>query len=144
MSDPDEHLQLTLQNDMSEIGGVFRGRLVRVGDMDDLAEDSESRVRAVRLRLHYKTEGRGDTDSKTIETHEFPADEYGAVNADFELAIPDDGPISYDGQLIRVLWEIEARVDIKMRRDKRTTAAVLVLPTNGWGLYNLPHPLRRR
>ena len=144
MSDPGPNLQLALQNDITEVGGSFRGRLIRMGDMDDLAQDSESSVRAVRLRLHYRTEGRGDTDAKTIETYEFPADDYGGVNVDFDLAVPEDGPISYDGRLIRVLWEIEARVDIKMRRDKRTTAPVLVLPTNGWGLYSRPHPLGPR
>lgn len=141
MSDPT--LQVDLDSGIAEVGGRFRGRLVRAGEVDDLAGDGDQPVRAVRLSLRYTTEGRGDTDAKVIGEAEFGVDEYGRVDTTFELLVPPAGPISYDGRLIRVMWELEARVDVKLRRDRRTRIPLLVIPTNGWGLYDRPHPLRR-
>ncbi len=141
MSDPNLHI--SMENGITEVGSVFRGRITSAGQRDDLAETSNQSVRAVRLSLRYYTQGRGDRDSQTVVGHEFPVDSYGRVDAGFELPVPLAGPISYDGRLIRVLWEVEARVDIKLRRDAKTIVPVLVIPTNGWGLYDRPHPLRR-
>ncbi|MDH3679310.1 MAG: hypothetical protein OEV40_05095 [Acidimicrobiia bacterium] len=141
MSDPS--LQVDLESGIAEVGGRFRGRLRRAGELDDLAGDDDQPVRAVRLTLRYVTEGRGDTDSQVIGQLEFPVDTYGRLDTDFQLPVPPAGPISYDGRLIRVLWELEARVDVKLRRDRSTSIPLLVIPTNGWGLYHRPHPLRR-
>ena len=63
--------------------------------------------------------------------------------ASFRLAVPSNGPISYDGRLIRVLWRIEARVDVKLAMDRTTEIPVLIIPSGGWGLYHQPHPLPR-
>lgn len=141
MSDPD--LQISMENGIAEVGSPFRGRVTLSGQLDDLAESSKQSVRAVRVSLRYYTQGRGDRDSQTVVDHQFPVDTYGRVDRAFELPVPAAGPISYDGRLIRVLWEIEARVDIKRRRDAKTIVPVLVIPDGGWGLYDRPHPLRR-
>jgi hypothetical protein len=143
VSDPS--LDVDLEQGISEVGGRFRGRLRRSGELDDLTVEGTSKqaVRGVRLTLGYHTEGRGDTDELTVAELQFPVDNYGRLDAAFELAIPRSGPISYDGRLIRLLWTIEARVDVKLARDLSTHIPVLVIPTGGWGLYHRPHPLGR-
>jgi hypothetical protein len=140
--EPDVALALT--NTSAELGGRFRGHLVRSGELDDLADTSKSRVRGVRMRLQYRTEGRGTTDRSRVDEVTLAADDFGRVNSAFELVVPDDAPVSYDGLLIRVIWEIEVIVDIKSRIDATEQYPVLVLPTNGFGVYPGPHPLRPR
>ncbi|MGI9615715.1 MAG: hypothetical protein ACR2QO_22575 [Acidimicrobiales bacterium] len=141
MTDPS--VQVDLEQGIVEVGGIFRGRLQRRGEVDDLASGSNQQVRAVRLTLGYETEGRGDVDKQTVAEQRFPVDEYGRVDASFGLAVPSNGPISYDGRLIRVLWSIQARVDVKLAMDRTTDIPVLIIPSGGWGLYHQPHPLPR-
>ena len=139
MSEP--ALDVAVERGIVEVGGTVSGRLRLAGELDDLASDSNQRVRAVRVSLGYTTEGRGDTDARAITELEFPVDQYGGVEATFDLSVPRQGPISYDGRLIRVRWDVEARVDVKLRRDPTTHIPVLVIPSGGWGLYDRPHPL---
>jgi hypothetical protein len=141
MTDPS--LEVQVDQGIVEVGGRFRGRLRRAGQLDDIATDKQQRVRAVRLVLGYRTEGRGDTDEGTVAEREFPVDAYGRLDVGFELEVPRHGPISYDGRLVRVLWTIEATVDVKLARDRSTYIPVLVVPSGGWGLYQRPHPLPR-
>lgn len=142
MRQPDPTLSITLDVPAVELGGRIQGRVARAGEVDDLFEEGDQNVRAVRLRLRYYTEGRGTKVSRVVDETEFPTDEYGRVDTAFDLHVSPAAPISYDGSLIRVLWELEATVDIERRIDRRTEIPILVLPTNGWGLYQRPHPLR--
>jgi hypothetical protein len=135
-------MTLTLANTSTELGGRFRGQVVRTGELDDRADTSRSRVRGVRARLQYRTEGRGTTNGASVDEVTLAADEFGRVNSAFELVVPAQAPISYDGLLIRLIWEIEAVVDIRSRIDTTQRYPVLVLPTNGFGVYQGPHPLR--
>ena len=143
MSDPS--LRVELENGIAEVGGSFRGRLIRAPILDDLAESSPAQgVRGVRVNLTWHTEGRGDRDRAELAEVAFPIDANGRADAHFELPVPPFGPISYDGNLIRVIWHLEARVDVKLRLDKTTRIPVLVIPRGGWGQYHRPHPLRGR
>ena len=137
-------VDLTLVDAFTELGGRFRGRLVRAPQLDDRVDTGNSRTRGVRLRLRYRTEGRGSTDRVSVDEATFPADNHGRIDSAFELAVPAQAPVSYDGTLIRVIWEIQVTVDIKHEIDDRGAAPVLVLPTNGYGIYQAPHPLRQR
>ncbi len=141
MSDPS--LRVELENGIAEVGGSFRGRLIRTPMLDDRDEPSSHGVREIRVNLFHHTEGRGDRDRTDLPEVAFPVDANGRADAHFELPVPPFGPISYDGNLIRVLWGVQARVDVKLRLDKTVTIQVLVIPRGGWGQYHGPHPLRR-
>ncbi len=137
----DSGLHLELEKGIVEVGGIVRGRIERVGQVDDLASSSDHRIRGVRVVLGYTTEGRGDVDREVVVNKEFPVDAYGGVDSHFELPVPSNGPISYDGRLIRVLWSVVARIDVKFASDPTTRIPVLIIPSGGWGLYHQPHPL---
>ena len=132
-------VRLDLDDLVAEVGTGFTGRVHREPDADGVT--SESRARAIRLMLRLRTEGRGDTDTKPITTCEFDVESHGGLSASFELAVPTGVPISYDGSLIRVIYEIEVRVDIKLARDPKVERLVLVVPRGGKQLYDRPHPL---
>lgn len=130
-------LSMELDDEVAVVGGIFSGKLIREPD----GMEKGPMARAVRLSLKFFTEGRGDKDQKTLHTIEFPLGDDGRLDAPFSFDVPSDGPISYDGSLIRVVWEIEARIDLKLARDPKTERTVLVVPEGGGGLYQTPHPL---
>ena len=139
MTDPS--LSIAMVNGIAEVGGRFQGRLRRSPELDDLAPRKQP-VRAVQLLLHYWTEGRGRNDAGDIARVDVPVDRHGRLDVEFALAVPPSGPISYDGRLIRVIWGIQATVDVKYQLDRKLHVPVLVIPQGGWGLYHAPHPLR--
>jgi sporulation-control protein spo0M len=122
-----------------ECGGRFTGRVTRDPDADGVTTDS--RARSVRLTLRYRTEGRGDNESKKITVVNFDVETHGGLSVPFSLPVPMGSPISYDGSLMRVIYEVEARVDIKLARDPKIKRLVLVVPEGGGWVYDRPHPL---
>lgn len=132
-------IQLEFDELVAEVGSAITGQVSRTPDADGVT--SESRARAVRLTLRLRTEGRGDTDTRTIGTSEFALEGHGGLTASFSLPVPASSPISYDGSLMRVMYEVEARVDIKLARDPKIKRVVLIVPVGGWATYDRPHPL---
>lgn len=130
---------LELDEQVCEVGGRFTGRLIRQADADGISNDS--RARSIRLVLRVYTSGRGDTDRRDISTLTFDLEAHGGLNADFSLTVPADSPVSYDGSLMRIMYEIEARIDLKLARDEKYARQVLVVPEGGLGVYDRPHPL---
>lgn len=140
----DPALDVDLVTDVAEVGGVFEGHLTRKPQLDDSQEAGKHRLQGVRLELRYETEGRGDTDARTVTTQRFQVDEWGQASVGFQIQVPPLGPISYDGRLIRVRWELIAIAMVKLAIDRRLSLPVLVVPRNGGGLYDRPHPLLSR
>ena len=122
-----------------ELGARFEGRVLLPGT--EGLDPTVERIREVRVALRYGTEGRGDSDSWLGPPQVFDVNVDGSLHGRFTLDVPSEAPISYDGSLFRVRWEIEARTDLKMRLDKKSTVDVVVLPVGGHGLYLQPHPL---
>lgn len=137
----DPNLTLTLDHDIAEVGTTFTGHMSRSPVDGQTNDKTLGKVRAVRISLKYETSGRGDLDSKSFGVLEFPVDEYGMISTNFALEVPADGPISYDGGLIRVGWQIEARSDRQLAPDDKLSVEVLVIPRNGTGFYDRPHPI---
>jgi hypothetical protein len=63
------------------------------------------------LDLRWYTEGRGTRDRQIIQSLTLnPEKIFTGKPLHFELQIPDEGPITYNGSLLRILWEVKARV----------------------------------
>lgn len=133
---------ITLDGYFAEPGGSVTGRVELPGV--EGTDPSVERIREVRVLLRYRTEGRGDTDSWEGSAQAFSVGVDGALTASFNLSVPHDAPVSYDGSLLRLIWEVEARTDLRMRIDKKTTELIVVVPTGGLGLYHHAHPLVQR
>ena len=124
-----------------ELGARVEGRVLLPGA--EGLDPSVERIREVRVALHYWTEGRGDSDSWHGAPQVFDVNIDGSLHGRFSLDVPANAPISYDGSLFRVRWEVEARTDLKLRIDKTAGVGIVVLPAGGHGLYLQPHPLAR-
>lgn len=140
----DPKLSLEIRSGIAEVGTAFVCKVSRSPVDGELNRRGIGKVRAVRVSLNYTTEGRGDTDRREVDTVEIAVDEFGMARGEIALTIPPKGPISYDGQLIVVRWYIEARTDIAMQLDQRSSAEVLVVPKGGVDRYHRPHPLSVR
>ena len=75
---------------------------VRVRLTWDLTAQPES----VALSLTWHTEGKGDRDSSVVETVEL-SDVQQKQSVDLSITLPD-GPYSFSGQLISLIWALEA------------------------------------
>jgi hypothetical protein len=113
----DSYMTIELADEVIECGATVTGVVSWSGPKTP---------RSVSVTLQYKTEGRGSTDKGEASTVQVPADNQGYHQ--FFLATPSDGPISFDGDLISVIWEIELRLDLKGRRDPKGHQRVEVLP----------------
>lgn len=90
-----------------------------------------TKTRRITACLEWKTEGRGNRNTGTasrVTIHEGDLYEGMSIRYEFELRIPEDGPISYEGHLIRILWAVMVRIDIPWGRDVVERAAITVVP----------------
>ena len=139
----DPNLQIGLTTDIVEIGAQVTGHIQRWPSDGDDNSKKVGKVEAIRVKVRWRTEGRGDRDWETVGEVNIPASDFGQAKGSFAIPIPYDAPISYDGNLIRVLWEVEARTDRKYAVDPKFVLPLLVVPQNGGHRYRRPHPLPR-
>jgi hypothetical protein len=84
----------------------------------------------VSARVGWVTEGRGDRDDEyfgeaSLDVRE---SEFGAPDRlDFTLQIPADGPPSYDGKILRIIWVVEVRLYLSWAKDVVSTARFRVV-----------------
>lgn len=137
----DPNLDIEIDNDVVEVGATVSGRIQRWPSDGDDNSKKIGKIQAVRVKVSWRTEGRGDRARATVGEITIPAAEFGQASGSFSVPIPPNSPISYDGSLIRVIWELEARTDRKLARDPKNSYRLLVVPRNGLGRYKRPHPL---
>jgi len=96
----------------------------------------EKPPRGIDVELTYHTEGRGDTDRKVVARarHDVTEGESGG-ELPVELTVPLEGPITYDGRLIRVIWSVTASLDMRMARDPSASHPLTVFPRGGHDLW---------
>ena len=83
----------------------------------------------VRVELRWYTEGRGDTNSAVADRVVVDRAQ-GPIPPSLEatLTVPTNGPITYDGVMIRVRWQVRATLGIRWGRDPRAEVPLLVRP----------------
>jgi hypothetical protein len=115
--------RLALDHDVVECGCAVRGVVSWSGN------DRHAQVRVV---LRYRTQGRGDVDTGVADRRELGDAETGEVR--FGLFVPPNGPVTYHGQLLRLLWSVAVEIPVRgfsLRDNPRASADVTVVPY-GW------------
>jgi hypothetical protein len=87
-------ISLTLQQTELSSGDRLSGRVLWKGDQ---------LPKEVQLVVQWRTEGRGSIDQTKVHKIILPPE-----GGNFSYQIPPTGPYSYDGQLIRIIWEAQA------------------------------------
>ena len=122
-----------------EVGRPVQGRVSLPGA--EGIDPTTERIREVRVTLRCETEGRGDRDRWIGPVQAFDVNVDGSLYGQFSLDVPPTAPVSYDGSLFRVRWAVEARTDLRLRVDRKTSVEFVVIPAGGRGYYLQPHPL---
>ncbi|MDO5682414.1 MAG: sporulation protein [Propionibacteriaceae bacterium] len=90
-----------------------------------------TRGRAFIITVGWRTEGRGDTDTGVIATFNIPftsGQPTTVTTFPFQFQLPPDGPVTYHGKLLRVLWSVTARVDVSLAIDPKQSRDFVVSP----------------
>ncbi|GGA30113.1 hypothetical protein [Okeania sp. KiyG1] len=86
-------ITIELQDDVIEVGKQLSGKFSWAGNITP---------HEINLKVGWRTEGRGNVDTKTVYSNSF----VGTTHSTFSCKIPALGPVSYDGEIIRVIWEV--------------------------------------
>jgi hypothetical protein len=97
----------------------------------DPTHGGSDRAKEIRITLRWRTEGRGERASATVQFLRIPVaagPPPAPTRFPFRFTLPPDGPVSYHGYLISVIWEIEARVDVSWAIDPKAVVPLTVVP----------------
>lgn len=90
-----------------------------------------TRGRAMVVTVGWRTEGRGDRDRGTLATLHHPFNQGQPTTLTrfpFRFVLPPGGPVTYHGRLLRVIWSVDARVDVGWAIDPRASRDFVVSP----------------
>ena len=90
---------------------------------------ADRQPKAVKVELRWQTEGRGTTDHRVADGVRFE-DQGAGLQPVFEtvLTVPREGPVSYQGSLIRVRWMVRVSLEVSWARDPREEVELTVVP----------------
>lgn len=115
---------LVLDHTVVECGGVVTGTASWSGNTRHLQ---------VGVVLRYWTQGRGDTDAAVAARCLLGTAEAG--QAWFRVDVPPLGPVTYNGQLLRLFWQVEVWIPVDKAKGRRTSGlagADLTVAPRGW------------
>lgn len=134
---PEPNLSFSLDGWLAELGGVFRGTAVYKPSVGE-----SGRATGIRVRLVYDAYGAGGTLHQVAAELRWAMEPGSAFVTTFEVGVPGTEPVSYDGQLITIRWQLEVAATRPWRSDHTVVADVLVVPVGGLSVYRSPHPYR--
>ena len=116
-------IEIRFKRDEVRLGEDVAGTVTWIPEKDKPPKE----IKAV---LRWRTEGRGDTDIEEAATAIFhvATPMVGKPETmNFNLRLPELGPVTYDGDLLRLIWEVHVRVDLPWAIDEKYAAPIRVL-----------------
>jgi hypothetical protein len=103
---------------------VLNGERVR-GKAEWNSDGKEARKLEVLCRWRVEGKGRNHEEIIDLEIDVAPGPH---VTIPFDFQIPLAGPLSYDGNLFRIIWEIVVRADLPLAFDTKEVKLFTVRP----------------
>ena len=103
----------------------------RVAGSVSLWPEHDLGCRGIDLQLCYRTGGRGSPESIEVITERIwtgPVTQGQSVESRFDLLLPPDGPVSYQGKLFHLEWLVRLRLDIPLWKDPADLFPITVRP----------------
>ena len=113
-------LRIELERDSVENGDPVRGRVQWMST----GKEPRKIVLVCRWRITGKANSHEENLSEKIEH----VDGRSQATIPFDVTIPTHGPLTYDGQLFGVVWEIVATADLPMAFDEEEKKVFTVKP----------------
>ena len=115
---------VTLAAEKLEVGQTVRGTVVF-----DEPQEKFARANGVRLEVFAEVSGSG-TGEKVEVFNQLISE--GAVRSPsqlgFEVALPVNGPCSFEGRYVKILWKVKASVDVDWAIDPKSVAVFRLVP----------------
>lgn len=111
---------------MSALNLIIDDGSVAAGDRlsGKLSYPTQVPIKEIRVELRWYTEGRGTRDSKVVDTCALDPQQLTiGIPVPFSLQTPHDGPVTYNGSLFRVIWEVRAMVVLSGMLNKKEKQA---------------------
>ena len=96
-----------------------------------LRPDADVRVSGAKIAFGWCTQGRGNRHKMEVAQISLPAADLVANQAilqPFDFTIPIDGPISWMGKYVGIVWLVTVDIDIPWRVDPHAELPVVVRP----------------
>ena len=90
-------IDIQLQHNEIEVGQSFSGQFYWTGNKTP---------EEITFKVGCRTKGQGTVDSETLYYNSF----VGTTSSAFTCKIPALGPVSYDGQMIHIIWEVIVKI----------------------------------
>lgn len=87
-----------------------------------VAWEGSKTPRRIEVVCRWRIEGRGRGREEVIDRAESEA-----TSVPFDFEIPKEGPLTYDGTLLRIIWEVAAEADIPRGRDEEAVTVFTVV-----------------
>jgi hypothetical protein len=115
-------IRVELSQEKVRNGDLLTGRVVWTAS-------GKKQPRKIEAICRWRIEGKGRR-KETIVDQELGLDveSRSEVSVQFDFTIPLHGPLSYDGKLFRVVWEVVGRADLPFAIDEVETKAFTVVP----------------
>ena len=119
-------IQITLEKSEYALGEVVRGDAVWTPEKD-------CKPRKIITKLCWRTSGRGDEDSADYSRVDIDVGEARqgmSVPLSINLDLPLQAPLSYEGRLITIFWEVCVQVDLPFAFDEKHAERIRVMSKN--------------
>lgn len=113
-------IQLSLNRTQLQLGEAVQGNA-------SWTPESGENPRNFYVKLQWRTEGRGTVNSAIVWEQKVPAMGM-PLQIPINASLPVDGPVTYNGNLIRIIWEVIAGLDVAMRQDPVEVQMLTVMP----------------
>ena len=104
----------------------------RVKGQVTVVPDSDANTRGIQMWVGCRIHGSGTGESVELMPEEFIYEgnlQAGMpINASFDVTLPENAPLSYQGRRIKFDWQVALRVDIPIWPDQRYSVPFMVLP----------------
>lgn len=113
---------IQLDEDTVRAGESISGRItIKSNNVDSTSSSIE-------IKTKWNTEGNGSEAWGTPSSKEYSGGTSGITEQKFELTIPGEGPISYSGKHVTVVWEILVQSTGSSNEENLASRKFEVLP----------------
>jgi|GEM_PF-2196091 len=112
------------QHPMYLIGQVVSGLVT-------ISSSSQVKINKITVWGGFKVHGKGETENFFSILNEDDKNQISPekpVVLPFSMQIPDDGPLSYDGECVKIDWLIKVDIDIPWALDEHSYHYIVVVP----------------
>ena len=96
-------------------------------------DNPDKEPKSAQVAIAWFTEGRGTRDYKTVASQSIEPErllKFRQRPFEFQLAVPYDAPLTYNGHMFRLIWEVEVRIVFPgiFRPKEKVTQVIQVIP----------------